>query len=185
LLLVFGVACGSASVPAPSPPPPPTGAAGITPAAERFAWHPFTSRESGFSVSLPGPVAVQPCDASGGDCRVFAVRFGVGPGFFVRTWSAPSVVAEGVEAAFDRLRDGWMAAGKEKLVSDRSSTMAGQPCRVFEGTGESPAGTWRIQGRILFDAAHRRVFELSVETPPADPAQEDAATFFDSFRVLE
>jgi hypothetical protein len=181
-LALLVAACGTPT-PASSPGPVAAGASAAPAPSSRAAvpreWRSFTSRETGFEVTLPGPVAVTSC-ANGTGCRSFAVRFGAGAGFFVRSWAFEDAALD-VERTFDALRDGWMAAAKETLVSERPVTLAGLPCRAFEAT----AAGYRVQGRIALDVPHSRVYELSVETATGDPAERDAATFLESFRVLE
>jgi hypothetical protein len=172
---LFAAACGS-SVPA--APAAPAGA-GAPPGAP-LAWRSFESRDSGFVVSVPGPIAIGSC--TGKDCRDFRVVLDPRTGFFVHTWLWGGAPAPEPERVFDAMRDAWMTATKEVLASERSTTMAGLPCRAFEASGARNA---RIQGRIVFDARTQRVYELSVETERDDGRQEGAATFFDSFHVSE
>jgi hypothetical protein len=148
-------------------------------ATQPLAWRPFESRENGFAISMPGPIAISAC--YGKDCRDFRVVLGTA-GFFVRTWFWGTATTPEPDRVFDMLRDAWMTASKEVLASERSTTMGGLPCRAFEATGARNA---RIQGRIVFDARNQRTYELSVETERGDVRQEDAAAFFDSFRVSE
>jgi hypothetical protein len=169
---LLAAACGSSTPAAPAGPPAPPAAA--------LAWRSFESRESGFAISVPGPIAIGSCN--GKDCRDFRVVLDARTGFFVHTWLWGGAPAPEPERVFDAMRDAWMTATKEVLSSERPATLGGLPCRAFEASGPRNA---RIQGRIVFDARSQRVYELSVETERDDVRQEGAATFFDSFRVSE
>lgn len=147
-------------------------------------WVRYNSKEGRYSVLLPAQPSVDSQEATSANGEKFTQ--------YKATLSNGNVIymigyfdyASGTMFTLDKARDGMVDAVKGTLLSERSISQGGAPGREVRIQAKDSGVEYLMMAR--FCDIDRRVYVIQLIAPKSDEAgaEEKAARYFDSFRVL-
>lgn len=154
-------------------------------AADGPNFKPFTSKEGGFTVSLPGkpqqstssaktdlgPVEMHEVAGTAKDKTTYAVVYCELPAELAKQGDP--------EKLLDRIRDGGAASVHGKPIKETKITLGDNPGREIEIDGLGGTRLWRLY------LVGGRLYQLLVAPDSGRPPSERAKKFFDSFKLDE
>lgn len=157
-------------------------------------WQEFVSREGAFSISVPGKpreqVQKQFIGISYGsvDMHNFIVEQG-DIGYVISYTDAPrsSEFARAIKGKEDDMldgaRDGALEKSRGKLVSETSIALGKYPGREIKIAGERSGVNYSAHWRVYLIGT--QVYQLGVLSPKTAAVENEAARFFDSFKLIQ
>jgi hypothetical protein len=149
-------------------------------------WTEYTSKEGGFSVSLP-PGKVQQQDQQAATpagkltIQIYGVELASKAGGFITMYSdyPDAVMSAGTDKLLDGAKAGATAFGKgAKITGESKITVEGHPGRewVIDVPGQGV-----LKGRVFF--VKNRFYQLVAGGDPKKVPEKDVQKFFDSFKL--
>ena len=153
---------------------------------EPAGWTTHTSKDGGFSISLPrAPTESKQRvkTATGQLDVVLLVAEGKNGAAYVVSYSdfPPAEVKPGTEnKRLDFARDGAVASARGRLLSEKRIEVEGHPARevVIAGKGETV-----VRQRLV--AVGARLYQIMAVGPAGATSSKEAGAFLDSFRLVK
>ena len=145
------------------------------------AMEPYSSAGGAFSISMPGipKESVQNVDSAAGPLELHQFLVEDGNVAYIVMYNDYPRVPDNQETFFNNVRDGGMKAVKGTLKKEKTISRQGYPGRAFD---IETADTLLLQDVYLVG---KRLYQVILGVPKADPMPPQATHFFGSFKLAQ